>query len=150
MDPKTWTDRFKQYNKAAKEGRYLPSLHDLYCGMSFFGGSVAADAQEWSKHIVPDLAQKGQEMPRNPVQIAYERLMVSARLEDLQSVYEEISEYRIPLEMLGEILRADRRMVFYRVALGDESVCRCLMYDLFYTIRLLSDSATDFDGIDIY
>jgi hypothetical protein len=143
-------DRFKQYNKAAKEGRYLPSLHDLYCGMSFFGGSVAADAQEWSKRIIPDLAQKGQEMPGNSVQIAFERLMISASLEDLQSVDDEISEYRIPLEMLGEMLRAGRRMVFYRVALGDESVCPCLLYDHFDTIRLLSDSATTFDGIDIY
>jgi hypothetical protein len=148
MNPEPWMDCFEKRDQAAKEGRYLPSLGDLYSGMSFLKGSITADAKAWSAYIIPHLANKGQEIPRNPVQIALERLMVSARIEDLEFVHEEISNYKITLDMFEEITRAERRLVFYLVGSGDESVWPYLLDDLFFTIRwLMSETGSLGQGI---
>jgi hypothetical protein len=148
MNPEPWMDCFEKRDQAAKEGRYLPSLGDLYSGMSFLKGSITADAKAWSAYIIPHLANKGQEIPRNPVQIALERLMVSARIEDLEFVHEEVSNYKIPLDMFEEITRAERRLVFYLVSSGDESVWPYLLDDLFFTIRwLMSETGSLGQGI---
>lgn len=137
MNPEPWMDCFEKCDQAAKEGRYLPSLDDLYSGMSFLKGSVTADAKEWSAYIIPHLAEKGQEIARNPVQIALERLTVSAGIEDLKFAHDEISYYKMPLDMFEEITGAEKRLVFYLISLGDESVWPYLLDDLFFTIRWL-------------
>lgn len=148
MNPEPWMDCFEKRDQAAKEGGYLPSLGDLYSGMSFLKGSITADAKAWSAYIIPHLANKGQEIPRNPVQIALERLMVSARIEDLEFVREEISNYKIPPDMFEEITRAERRLVFYLVSSGDESMWPYLLDDLFFTIRwLMSETGSLGQGI---
>ena|ERR1700733_7938732 len=145
MNPEPWMDCFEKRDQAAKEGRYLPSLGDLYSGMSFLKGSMTADAKAWSAYIIPHLAKKGQEIPRNPVQIALERLTVSARIEDLKFVHEEISKYEIPPDMFEKIIRAERRLVFYLVGRGDESVWPHLLDDLFFTIRWLISETGDLE-----
>ena len=120
MDPEPWMYDFQEFNQQAEQGRYLPTLEDLYCGMLFFLGSLLADVQEWLRQIIPHLAKKGQKIPRNRVQIVLERLKVRANLEDLKFAHGEIIKRRIPHEIFEEISRAERRLVFYRVASGDE------------------------------
>jgi hypothetical protein len=138
MDPETWMYYFGKFDQSAKEGRYLPTLEDIYCGMSLFGRSVAADAQEWSKHMIPHLAEKGQKIPRNKIQLALERLTVSASLEDLKFVHDEIVYYESPPEILEAVSYAVRRLVYYRVASGDKSMIFSLVDDLMFKIRWLT------------
>jgi hypothetical protein len=83
MDPETRMYYFELFDLAAKTGQYLPTLEDLYCGMSFFNQSVSADAREWAERIIPHLAEKGQRKQLNQIQLALERLTVSAELKDL-------------------------------------------------------------------
>ena len=138
MDPENWMYYFEKSDQAARDGEFLPTLEDLYCGMSFFCGSVAADAREWSEHIIPHLAEKGQEIPRNQVQFALERLTVSVSNEDLKFANDEIVKYRSPPEMLAGVSRAAKRLVLYRVARGDESVRLSLVDDLIIRIRWIT------------
>ena len=91
---KGWKYHFKRREKAAGEGRHLPTLEELYCGMSFLNGSLPHDAQAWSERIIPSLAGKGQEALRDPVRFALERLTVSASREDLKFVCDEIEKYK--------------------------------------------------------
>ena len=65
---------FNRRDRAAREGRHLPTLRELYCGMEFSNESWTYDAQWWSEQIIPSLAEKGQQLARNPVQTALERL----------------------------------------------------------------------------
>jgi hypothetical protein len=104
---------------------------------TFLNGSMTADAKAWSAYIIPYLAEKGQEISRNQVQIALERLTVSARIEDLQFAHKKISEYKIPLYMFDEITRAEMRLVFYLALCGDESMRPYLLDDFFFVIRCL-------------
>ena len=142
MDPETWMHHFKNSDLAAKYGEYLPTLEELYCGMSFYNHSVDADAREWSKRIIPHLAEKGQRIPRNQVQFALERLTVSAQLEDLKFVYDAILTYSAPPEMLAAVLCALRRLVIYRVFSGDESMRLILVDDLIHRIHWLTCEST--------
>jgi hypothetical protein len=141
MDPEAWMYYFEQANQAAKDGRHLPTLEDLCCGMSFFYGSVAADAREWAERTIPKIAEKGQKVRRNQVQLVLERLTVSAGLEDLKFVHKKIVQYKALPEMFGELSRAARRLVLYRVLSGDESVRLSLLSDLIYRIRWLTCKA---------
>ena len=71
--------------------------------------------------------------------------MVSARLDDLKFVYDEIVKYRSPPEMLAEVSHAARRLVLYRVASGDESMKLSLVDDLIFRIRWLTCEAASLE-----
>ena len=134
---KDWKYHFNRRERAAREGRHLPTLEELYCGMSFLNGSLRHDAQAWSERIIPSLAGQGQEAPRDPVRIALERLTVSVSLEDLKFVCDEIEKCEATSEKFFEIQCAARRLVVYRVAGGDVSARSLLCEDLVSRIRRL-------------
>jgi hypothetical protein len=134
INQKDWEYHFERRARAAIEGRHLPTLDELYCGMSLFNDSVTSDAKDWSKRFIPCLAEKGQEMPRNPAQIALERLTVSASLEDLRLAHDELIHYQTSSEKSDEIENAISRLIFYRVARADISALRLFYEEL--TTRL--------------
>ena len=71
---KGWKYHFNRRDKAAREGRHLPTLEELYCGMLFLNESLSHDAQAWSERIIPSLSEKGQ----GPEQIRYKLLLTAA------------------------------------------------------------------------
>jgi len=146
MNPESWMYYFEKRSRAARKGKYLPTLDDLYCGMPFFGGSLAADVEAWSEQVIPCLADKDQEIPQNPVQIALERLSVSARLSDLQLADDEIIKYNGSAEMFSELERASRRLTFYRAVSGDESARGVLFDNLMFRIRWLTCESAGLGG----
>ena len=135
---KGWRYHFKRRDRAAREGRHLPTLEELYCGMSFLNESLAYDAQAWSERLIPVLAEKGHELPRNQIQSALERLTVSANIENLKFGYDEILKYGTSSEISKDIQRAARRLIVYRVASGDVSAWPLLCDDLVLRIRRLA------------
>jgi len=134
---KDWKYHFNRRERAAREGRHLPTLEELYCGMSFLNGSLPHDAQAWSERIIPSLAGKGREVPRDPVRIALERLTVSTSLEDLKFVCDEIEKCEATSEKSFEFQCAARRLTVYRVSGGDVSARSLLCEDLVSRIRRL-------------
>ena len=130
LNPKGWKYHFNRRDRAAKAGIHLPTLEELYCGMSFLNESLSHDAQAWSERIIPSLAEKGQGLARNPVQNALERLSVSADLEDLRFVCDEIEKYETKTEKTAEVQCAARRLTVYRVAGGDVTAWPLLREDL--------------------
>ena len=137
LNPKGWKYHFNRRNRASKEGRHLPTLEELYCGMSFLNESLASDVHTWSERIIPCLAEKSNKLPRSALQIALERLTVSASLQDLTLVYDETVKYEISSDLSTEVKRAARRLVVYRVAGGDISARSLLCEDLVSRIRRL-------------
>jgi hypothetical protein len=135
LSPKDWKYHFNRRDKAAREGRHLPTLEELYCGMPFSNESLSHDAQVWSERIIPSLSEKGQGVERNQVQTVLGRLSVSASIEDLKFVYEELKKYETNSKKLLEVKRAARRLSVYRVAAGDDSAWPLLCDDLVTRIR---------------
>jgi hypothetical protein len=78
LNPEDWKYHFNRRDKAAREGRHLPTLEELYCGMSFLGASLPNDAQVWSERIVPALSEKDYGLEQKQVQTALGRLSVGA------------------------------------------------------------------------
>jgi hypothetical protein len=137
LNPKGSKYHFDRRDRAAKEGRHLPAVEEQYCGMSFLNQSLARDAQAWSERIIPSLAEKGQDGARNPVQTALERLSVSASVEDLRFVCDEIEKHVQASEKFAELRSAARRLTIYRVAAGDDTAWPLLCEDLVSRMRTL-------------
>ena len=140
---KGWKYHFDRRDKASKEGRHLPTLEELYCGMSFLNESLACDAQTWSERVIPCLAEKASKLTRSALQIALERLTVSACLQDLTLVYAETAKYETSSDLFAEVQRAARRLVVYRVAGGDISARSLLCEDLISRIRKLPHESAE-------
>ena len=138
MNRENWMYHFLRCYHAALEGEHLPTLEELYCGMPFLNDSMPHDVKAWSERAIPRLAERGQKVRRNSLQIAIEHLRVRSSLEDLKFVYNEIMGYDISSHMSTEIEHAARRLVFYRVFSGDESASPLLFRDLMFKIRSLT------------
>jgi len=137
LNQKGWKYHFERRNRASKEGRHLPTLEELYCGMSFFNDSLARDAQAWSERVIPCFAEKASKLTRSALQTALERLTVSASLQDLTFVYDETVKCETSFDLSTEVERAARRLVVYRVAGGDVSARSLLCEDLVSRIHRL-------------
>ena len=111
--------------------------------MSFLNESLPLDAQAWSERIIPSLAERGQGLARNPVQSALERLSVSADLEDLMFVCNEIEKYETRSEKTTEVQCAARRLTVYRVAAGDITAWPLLRDDLVSRGRTLTTESEE-------
>ena len=135
---KGWKYHFNRRERAARGGRHLPTLEELYCGMSFLNELLPYDARAWSKRIVSSLSEKGQGLERNPVQTALERLSVSASLEDLRFVCSEIEKYETQPATIADVQCAARRLTVYRVAAGDVTAWPLLCDDLVARLRWLT------------
>jgi hypothetical protein len=138
---KGWKYHFNRRDKAAREGRHLPTREELYCGMSFLNESLPHDAQVWSERIIPSLAEKGQGLDRNPVQTALERLSVSSSIEDLKFVCDEIEKCETKLKRLLEIKCVANRLTVYRVGAGDLTAWPALCEDLALRIHRITSEA---------
>jgi hypothetical protein len=133
---KGWRYHFDRRNRAAEEGRHLPTLEELYCGMSFLNKSLAYDVQIWSERVISSLAKYTDKLTRSSLRTALERLTVSANLQDLTIVYDMTVEYENSPELADEIQCAAKRMVVYRVASGDAAARPLLCNDLVAAIRM--------------
>jgi hypothetical protein len=143
LSSKGWKYHFYRRDRAAREGRHLPTLHELHCGMAFFNESLAHDVQEWSERTIPSLADKGQPLARNPVQTALGGLSVSTSLKDLKFVCAELKKYETTSEKTAEVQCAIRRLTFYRAVSGDVTALPLLCEDLVTMIRKLTSELMD-------
>jgi SpoVK/Ycf46/Vps4 family AAA+-type ATPase len=144
LNSKDWKYHFNRRERAAKEGRHLLTLEELYCGMSFLNESLPHDAQTWSERIIPSLSEKSRGSERNPVQTALERLSVSASIEDLKYVCDEVRKYETTSEKTADLQCAVRRLTAYRVASGDITAWPLLCEDLVLRIRRLAREPEEF------
>ena len=139
---KGWKYHFDRRDKAAQEGRHLPTLEELYCGMSFLNASLQNDVQVWSEQIALFLSEKDQGPELNQVQTALGRLSVGAGIEDLKFVYEELGKYQTNSKKLLDVKKAAKRLIVYRVAAGDVTAWPLLCDDLALRLREMTrDSA---------
>jgi ATPase family associated with various cellular activities (AAA) len=145
---KGWKYHFNRRDRAAREGRHLPKLEELHCGMSFLNESLRHDVQAWSERIIPTLSEKGQSSERNRVQTALERLSVSASIEDLKFAYEELEKHETNSKKLLEGSVASRLSV-YRVAAGDETAWPLLCDDLASRLRDLTSESAEYWAVSL-
>jgi hypothetical protein len=145
---KGWKYHFNRRDKAAREGRHLPKLEELHCGMSFLNESLRHDVQAWSERIVSSLSEKGQGPERNQMQTALERLSVSASIESLKFVYEELEKYETNSRKLLEGSVASRLTV-YRVAAGDLTAWPLLCHDLASRLRDLTIESAEYWAVSL-
>jgi hypothetical protein len=146
---KGWKYHFNRRDRAAREGRHLPTLEELYCGMSFLNESLPHDAQVWSERIIPPLSEKGQSSERNRVQTALGRLSVSTGIEDLEFVYDELEKYETNSKKLLEVKYAARRLTVYRVAAGDVTAWPLLCDDLASRLRDLTIESAEYWAVSL-
>jgi AAA domain (dynein-related subfamily) len=137
LNQKGWKYHFNRRDRAAGEGRHLPMLEELHCGMSFLNESLPHDAQTWSERIIPCLSQQGQGLERNSVQTALERLSVSVSIENLTFACDEVKKFEATPEKALDVQCAARRLPVYRVAGGDVTAWPLLCEDLVSRIRKL-------------
>ena len=110
-------------------------LEELYCGMSFLNEFLACDVQTWAERVIPCFVEKGNKLPHSTLKAALERLTVSASLQDLTLVYDEVIKYEASSDLSTEVGRAARRLIVYRVAAGDVSARSLLCKDIVARIR---------------
>ena len=146
---KGWKYHFNRRDKAAREGRHLPTLEELYCGMSFLNASLPNDAQVFSERISLFLSEKGQGPERNQVQIALGRLSVSASIEDLRFVYEELEKYQTNSKKMLHAKCAARRLTVYRVAAGDATAWPLLCDDLVSRLSELTIESAEYWSVSM-
>jgi hypothetical protein len=147
LSPKGWKYHFNRRNRAAEEGRHLPTLEELYCGMSFLNESLAYDVQTWSERVIPSFDKRADKLARSSLKMALERLTVSANLQDLTFVYDMTLEYENSSELALEVRCAAKRMVVYRVASGDASARSLLCDDLVSILRTLHGESAQLAAI---
>ena len=112
--------------------------------MSFLNASLPNDAQVFSERISLFLSEKGQGPERNQVQIALGRLSVSASIEDLRFVYEELEKYQTNSKKMLHAKCAARRLTVYRVAAGDATAWPLLCDDLVSRRRELTIKSAEY------
>jgi ATPase family associated with various cellular activities (AAA) len=113
---KGWKYHFDRRDRAAREGRHLPSVGDLLTGMSFYLGNIQEDAQAWAERLLLRLDEEKNGFAAADVFLALKKLTVGPRAEDYKFAHGAFSgpgANHLP-ENDGA-----RRCLVYRVAAGD-------------------------------
>lgn len=113
---KGWKYHFDRRDRAAREGRHLPSVGELLTGMSLLNGSVQDDAQAWAERILLRLDEEKNGFAAADVFLALKRLTVGPSVEDFK--FAHLAFNRPAANHLPENDGA-KRCLIYRVAAGD-------------------------------
>jgi hypothetical protein len=111
-----WKHHFYRRDRAAREGRHLPTVGELLAGMSFLKDSLHEDAQTWAERIWLRLDEEKSGVVAADVFLALKRLTVGPTAEDFRFAYKAFSgSGHKPLPQN----ESAQRCLIYRVVSGD-------------------------------
>ncbi len=119
LSKKGWKHHFERRDKAASEGRHLPTVDELFAGMSFFKNSFKVDAQIWAERLLATQIGKPQDANGGEVLDALERITVSFTIQDFENVETCMRYYGLGSQGPDYHVSSVQRCVIYRAMAGD-------------------------------
>jgi hypothetical protein len=116
---KGWLYHFERRDRAAREGRHLPSISELISGMSFRNDSHIDDAHAWAERLLLRLHKRSEDLLYADITSALKRLKVFPESEDFKNVIDVLKREDTPYQSFLDRESAELRCVLYGVASGD-------------------------------
>jgi hypothetical protein len=115
---KGWLHHFDRRDRAAREGRHLPSTSELISGMSFLNDSPIDDAQTWAERLLLRLHKYRDDLRYEDILTALKRLTVSPDSTDFKNAV-DVLQSGTPHQSFLSRESGELRCVLYCAASGD-------------------------------
>ena len=115
---KGWLYHFSRRDRAAKEGRHLPSVSELLAGMAFLNDSLTEDAKTWAERLLMRLHKYSGNLLYEDVVVALKRLTVTPDTADFRNFIDVLQGKKFPLQIVPKEENWELRCTLYCAAAG--------------------------------